>query len=52
VWNRTFRNLTAGRHTVEWDGNNSSGEGVASGVFFYRLQTDGFKQTRKMVLIR
>ena len=52
VWSRTFQNLTPGRHTVDWDGRNSAGEGVASGVYFYRLQTDGFKQTRKMVLIR
>lgn len=52
VWSRTFDNLTGGRHTVIWDGRDNAGEGVASGVYFYRLSADGFTQTRKMVLVR
>ncbi|MEE9270852.1 MAG: FG-GAP-like repeat-containing protein [Candidatus Krumholzibacteria bacterium] len=39
-------------HIVRWDGRNESGEHVASGVYFYRLVTSNFIQTRKLVLLR
>lgn len=39
-------------HTVDWDGTNARGQSVASGVYFYRLVTKGFSQTRKMVLVK
>jgi hypothetical protein len=37
---------------VKWDGTNASGNPVATGVYFYRLVSDDFKQTRKMILIK
>ena len=37
----------AGAHAVEWDASN-----LASGVYLYRLHTDHFAQTRKMLLLR
>jgi flagellar hook assembly protein FlgD len=39
-------------HRIEWDGRNDAGQRVASGVYFYRLTTRGFAQTRKMVLLK
>lgn len=42
----------AGPNTVSWDGRNESGEAVATGVYFYRLQMGDRTQTRKMVLIK
>ncbi len=43
----------AGSHSdVRWDGRNVQGESVASGVYFYRLRTGSFEQTRKMVLLK
>jgi hypothetical protein len=42
----------AGAHTVTWDGRDGSGEPAASGVYFYRLTSPGFSQTRKMVLLK
>ena len=33
-----------------WDGRNSYGESVASGVYFYTIQTGRLKATRQMVL--
>ncbi|MBU8923075.1 MAG: T9SS type A sorting domain-containing protein [Bacteroidales bacterium] len=42
----------AGIHSVEWDGNNSSGNNMSSGVYFCRLSYGGMTRTRKMVLLR
>lgn len=33
-----------------WDGRNAAGEWVASGVYFYTLQVEGFSDTRKMLI--
>ena len=35
-----------------WDGRNESGEQVASGVYFCRLTTPSFHQTRRLVIIK
>jgi len=43
---------SAGTHTLEWDATNESGQDVASGVYLYRLVTDSFTQSRKMILLR
>ncbi len=37
---------------VRWDGRGANGGAVASGVYFCKLVTDGFQQTRKMVLLK
>jgi flagellar hook assembly protein FlgD len=42
----------AGAHVTTWDGRDDQGERVASGVYFYRLTTPTFSQTRKMVLLK
>ncbi len=42
----------AGYHRVQWDGKNSYGLQVATGVYFYRIKAEGFVKTRKMVLVR
>jgi hypothetical protein len=42
----------AGNHTVTWDGTNSSGGSVSSGVYFYRIEADSFSKTRKMMLLK
>ena len=35
-----------------WDGTNQSGERVASGIYFYQLQTDNVSLLRKMVILK
>ena len=35
-----------------WDGRNSVGERVASGIYFYRLETDTLSPMRKMVILK
>jgi hypothetical protein len=37
---------------VTWDGRNDLGQGVSSGVYFYKLTTKGFSETKKMVLLK
>ncbi len=41
-----------GRHQVIWDGRDDSGQGVASGIYFYRLQVGSVFETRKMTLLK
>ena len=35
-----------------WDGRNDFGERVASGIYFYQLQTDTISPLRKMVILK
>ena len=42
-----------GRHEVTWGGQNSSGQPVSSGVYFYRLGIDGDRSvTKRMLLLK
>jgi len=41
-----------GTHKVVWNGEDFSGKPVASGVYFYRMTTSEYSQTRKMVLMK
>jgi len=46
------RRLPAGAFSIIWDGRNDANRAAASGVYFYRLDSDHFSQTRKMLLLR
>ncbi len=39
-------------YTIFWDGTNDRGEEVASGIYFYRMQTGTFTKTAKMSLLK
>ncbi len=41
-----------GKHQVVWDGKNQQGMVVPSGIYIYRLKTDHFNATKRMVLLR
>ena len=42
----------AGYKTAAWDGRNDGGQPVTSGIYFYRLETNDFEATRKMVMLK
>ncbi len=42
----------AGRHRLHWNGAGRSGVSAPSGIYFYRLSTPDFVQTRRMLLMR
>jgi hypothetical protein len=44
--------VNQGRYTVVWNGDNSSGQIVSSGVYFVKMTAGKFKQVRKMTLVR
>jgi len=47
------QHMEAGYRTITWDGTNSKGETVASGVYFYRLDVaNQFSKTLKMTLLK
>ena len=52
---RSLRNgveTEPGRHEMVWNGTDDFGRGVSTGVYFCRLDAQGFSQTRRMTLIK
>jgi hypothetical protein len=43
---------SAGRHQVLWHGCDNAGCSVPSGIYFYELESQGYRQIRKLVVIR
>jgi hypothetical protein len=42
----------AGRNEVVWEGKDQAGMPLPAGVYFYRLETDSFSETKKMVIMK
>jgi hypothetical protein len=43
---------SAGRHIIEWDGTDTSGRQLGSGVYFYEVRVAGVQASRKLLLLR
>ena len=43
---------SAGRHRISWDGRDQQGRQTASGIYFYRLTTNDFTASKKMMLMK
>jgi len=41
-----------GSYTITWDGRNRLGREVESGIYYYRLESEGAQRTGKAILIR
>ncbi|PKK83963.1 MAG: hypothetical protein CVT49_05925 [candidate division Zixibacteria bacterium HGW-Zixibacteria-1] len=44
--------LPAGRHVAVWDARDDQGQAVASGIYFYSLDSDIFSARKKMLLLK
>jgi len=41
-----------GYHKVKWNGKDEFDQNVVSSIYFYRLELNEFRETKKMTLIR
>ena len=45
--------MSAGNHSVVWNGTDENDQPVASGIYFYRMRNDGrYTSTKKMILLK
>jgi flagellar hook assembly protein FlgD len=42
----------AGEHIVNWDATSDAGNPVGSGIYFYQLQSENVKLSKKMILLK
>ena len=40
------------RYSVVWNGTDQNNKPVSSGIYFYKLKTDNFEKTKKMILLK
>ncbi|MBT7118324.1 MAG: T9SS type A sorting domain-containing protein, partial [Candidatus Marinimicrobia bacterium] len=45
-------NMTPGYHAIIWDGTNDIGSQVATGMYFYSIQSSEFQATKKMLFLK
>ena len=45
-------NQSVGSHQVVWDGDDIRDAPVSSGVYFYRIEVNGFTKSKKMLLLK
>ena len=44
--------ITAGNHTIRWDGKNNFGQAVSSGVYIARISMGGHVAAKSMLLMK
>jgi hypothetical protein len=52
ICNLIDKEFSPGQHELIWDGLDSNGSKVSSGVYFYRLISSDKELTKKMILIK
>ena len=41
-----------GHNSIKWDATNDQGQKVSAGVYLYSIEATGFRQTKKMILLK
>ncbi|MCE1163975.1 MAG: PQQ-dependent sugar dehydrogenase [Bacteroidetes bacterium] len=44
--------LQKGNYEFEWNGTDDYGKQLSSGIYFYKMSSEGFTETRKMILLK
>ncbi len=52
VSNLVSNNFNRGTHQIIWNTNEETGIKIGSGIYFYRLITNSYSATRKMILLK
>ena len=52
VWSGSSYHSKAGDFTLQWDGRDSSGKPVSTGIYHYRMTCGNYKASRKVVLLK
>jgi len=42
----------AGTYSEFWDGTDSNGKNVSTGVYFYQISAGDYNETKKMLLLK
>ena len=45
-------NQKAGHRSIKWNSTNSKGQPVSAGVYFFRIEAEGYIKTKKMILLK
>ncbi|MCH2650946.1 MAG: T9SS type A sorting domain-containing protein, partial [Candidatus Marinimicrobia bacterium] len=43
---------SAGYKSIQWNATNNAGAPVSAGLYFYRIQSSNFSQTKKMIFLK
>jgi hypothetical protein len=49
---REYQGKDIGGVSVNWDGNDNNHNPVSSGIYFYKITTDKFSDSKKMILLK
>jgi len=52
VKNFVIENKSAGTHTLVWDGNDDSGNGLVNGIYFYTLRVGDTQSTQRLMKVK
>jgi len=52
VNNLVNTNQSSGYKSVQWDATNNQGQPVSAGIYLYSIEANGFRQTKKMILLK
>ena len=52
ILNLVHKDEKSGYHSVSWNGINNKGKLVSAGIYLYKIEVEGFSETKKMALIK